>query len=207
LIEVVILSMHKKMIQMKNAFLIGEQVYLRPLEERDLTDDYLKWVNDPEVTTHMSAGLFPQTMASLKSYFDSAMAEQAARGGAYFAIVDKKNDKHIGNTQIYKIDWRNNRCEFGILIGDKSYWGMGICREVLMLLTDYAFTKLNLRKICIGVIKDHAAAVKCYASVGFKQEGEQREMWFDSATGKYSSNLWFGLLKDEYMANKNKSMV
>ncbi len=190
------------MVQMKNAFLVGEQVYLRPLEEGDLTDDYLKWLNDPEVTSHMSAGLFPQTKASLKSYFDSAMAEQAARGGAYFAIVDKTNDKHIGNTQIYKIDWRNRRCEFGILIGERAYWWKGICKEVLLLLVEYVFTKLNLRKICINAIKENVSAIKSYMNVGFKQEGEQREMWFDSATGKYVSNLWLGLLRDEYIEGK-----
>ena len=36
---------------MKNAFLIGKQIYLKPLEEEDLDGDYLKWLNDPEIIT------------------------------------------------------------------------------------------------------------------------------------------------------------
>jgi hypothetical protein len=31
---------------MKNAFLIGRRIYLRPLEEEDLDGDYLKWVTE-----------------------------------------------------------------------------------------------------------------------------------------------------------------
>lgn len=180
---------------MKNAFLIGKQTYLRALEEEDLEGNYLSWLNDPEVTGYMTTGLFPQTKKMLRQFYESASADKNA---AYFAIIDKETDKHIGNTQLYKIDWRNRRCEFGILIGDRDYWGKGICKEALQLLVNYAFTKLNLRKMCINVVKENAGAVKCYTSVGFKLEGEQKEMWFDTKTNKYVSNLWLGLTIDEY---------
>jgi len=30
-------------------FLVGERIYLRPLELEDVNDRYLQWVNDPEV--------------------------------------------------------------------------------------------------------------------------------------------------------------
>jgi RimJ/RimL family protein N-acetyltransferase len=64
----------------------------------------------------------------------------------------------------------------------------------------YGFIKLNLRKTCIAVVKENADAVRCYTGVGFRQEGEQKEMWLDATTGKYASNLWLGLLKDEYLS-------
>ena len=105
----------------------------------------------------------------------------------------------LGNTQIYHIDWRNRKCEFGILIGEKDYWGKGICKEALTLLVEYAFMKLNLNKMCINVTKSNVNAVECYKGAGFKIEGEQKEMWYDSKKNKYVSNLWLGMTKAEYL--------
>jgi RimJ/RimL family protein N-acetyltransferase len=68
--------------------------------------------------------------------------------------------------------------------------------------TFYEIIKLNLRKMYIAVLKENAGAVRCYTGVGFRQEGEQKEMWLDATTGKYASNLWLGLLKDEYLSGK-----
>ena len=52
--------------------------------------------------------------------------------------------------------------------------------------------------MCIAVLKENAGAVRCYTGVGFRQEGEQKEMWPDATTGKYASNLWLGITREEY---------
>ena len=121
---------------MKNVFMLAEQIYLRPLEESDLDGDYLKWINDPEITVFMSTGLFPQNSKMLRSFWESVSEDSSSIN---FAIVDKKTDKHIGNAKVDRIDWINRTCEFGILIGDKTFWSKGICKEVLALLVDYSF--------------------------------------------------------------------
>ena len=185
---------------MKNTFIMGKKIYLRALEEDDLEGGYLKWLNDPEVNIFMTAGLMPQTKSMLKSFYDAIAAD---KNSVYFAIVDRESDRHIGNAKLDKIDWVNRRCEFGILIGDREFWGKGICKEATRLVVEYAFTKLNLRKVCIGVIEENEAAVKCYKSVGFKEEGRLRETHHDHRNGKYVSHLLFGLLRREYYNNKN----
>lgn len=181
---------------MEKPFIEGKTFYLRALEESDLDGPYLKWLNDPEVTRYMTAGLFPQTKKDLRSFYEK---EVLARNAVYFAIVDKKTNKHIGNVKLDKIDSINRRCEFGILIGNKKYWGKGLCREVTKLVVEYAFTKLNLRKVCTGTVEENKAAIKCYKSVGFKVEGVLREMHHDHTTNKYVNHVVFGLLKREFV--------
>jgi len=183
---------------MNNPFIVGEQIYLRALEEEDLEGDYLKWLNDPEINIYMTAGLIPQNKRMLKAFYDSVNADP---NSVYFAIVDKKSNKHIGNIKLDKIDWINRRCEFGILIGDKNFWGKGICKKATKLIVEYGFTKLNLRKICIGVIEENKAALNCYKSVGFKEEGNQREMHHDHTKQKYVGHILLGLLRKEYFKN------
>ena len=41
-----------------------------------------------------------------------------------FAIEDE-NGQHIGNTMCYDYNERRMQAEFGIMIGDRSYWGRG----------------------------------------------------------------------------------
>ena len=47
-------------------FLSGEQVTLRPLEEKDLAGPYVSWLNDPEVCEHNSHHVFPYSLAEAK---------------------------------------------------------------------------------------------------------------------------------------------
>ena len=188
---------------MKNAFIIGKQIYLRALEEEDLEGNYLKWLNDPEVTSYMTTGLFPQTKRMLKDFYDKICTDSSS---VYFAIIDKESDKHIGNTKVDHIDWVNRRCEFGILIGEREFWGKGICAEVTKLIVEYVFTKLNLRKMRIDTIETNESAVKCYKSIGFKEEGRLKEMHHDHTQNKYVDFLIFGLLRRDYFKQLGKEL-
>ena len=73
----------------KEVFLRGRQIYLRALEENDLEGNYLEWINDTEITTYMTTGLFPQTKEMLQQYYKSVSND---RNAVYFAIIDNKKD-------------------------------------------------------------------------------------------------------------------
>lgn len=180
---------------MKKRFIEGKTFYLRALDKKDLKGPYLAWLNDPEITKYMTTGLFPQTKDKLKAFYERISTDPNA---VYFAIVDKKTHEHIGNVKLDKIDWINRRCEFGILIGDKRHWGKGICTEATRLVVGYAFTKLNLNKVCLSVVETNVAAIKCYRAAGFKQEGFLREMHHDHTRNKYVGHLVFGILKRDF---------
>lgn len=184
---------------MEKRFVEGKTIYLRALEESDLEGSYLSWLNDPEVTRYTTTGLFPQTKEKLRAFYQKISSDPTA---VYFAIADKKTHAHIGNVKLDKIDWINRRCEFGILIGEKRYWGKGIGKEATRLAVEYAFTKLNLNKVCLSVVETNVAAVKCYRSVGFKQEGVLEEMHHDHTRNKYVAHLVFGLLKRDFLKGK-----
>ena len=112
------------------------------------------------------------------------------------AIVDKKSDFHIGNVKLGPIQWIHRRATFGIMIGDKKFWGMGLGQEATRLAIEYAFTRLNLLRIDLGVFAEHESAVRCYEKVGFKVEGRMRQDLF--CNGEYKDRLWMGILRSEY---------
>lgn len=175
------------------AFLQGAKVYLRPLERADLNETYLGWLNDAEVTRYLETGAFPSTMQDLEKFYD---AVRGCRSEVIFAVADRKTHRHLGNVKLGPIQWVHGTAMFGIMIGDKSAWGTGIGQEVTRLIVEYAFNRLDLRRIGLVVFEEHRSAVCCYEKVGFKIEGCLREQMYQD--GQYKNHLYMGLLRSEY---------
>ena len=177
----------------KPAFAEGSLVLLRPLERTDLNDRYLNWLNDPEVTRYTETGIFPSSAEDLDNYYRSM---SGSRNDVMLAVVDKQSGKHIGNVKLGPIHWLHRSATFGILIGQKEFWGKGVGLEATRLMVEYGFDRLNLHRIDLGVFAEHEAAVRCYEQAGFKLEGRLRDDLFHD--GEYKDRLWMGLLRSEY---------
>lgn len=181
----------------KTAYIIGPRVYLRPLERADLNEQYLSWLNDPEIARYLDTRTFPSSMQDLVAFYDEVTR---TRDNVILAVIDKKSDQHIGNVKLGPIRWVHRCATFGLLIGDKRFWGKGIGKEVTRLMVEYGFERLNLRRVDLGVHAEHESAIRCYEKVGFKIEGRLREDLFHEGT--YKDSLWLGLLKSEYKPEK-----
>ena len=141
----------------------GERVYIRELTENDATERYCKWLNDPVVNKYLETR--EATIEDLKEYIKS---RKKSPNCLFFGIFLKENNKHIGNVKLEPIDFEKKISDFGMMIGEKEYWGKGIGTEVTQLVINYAFNELNLKKIRLGVIPENIPARKVYEKVGFK---------------------------------------
>lgn len=185
---------------MQNPFLIGERLYLRPLELDDL-ENCLRWINDPEVTRTLAI------YRPLNSLREREWLERLYRDDRdlVLAIVLKESDKHIGNTGLHGIDWKDRQAELGIMIGEKGEWGKGYGAEALGLMLDYAFTKLNLHRVYLRVYANNPRAIRCYEKLGFRHEGTLRESHF--AEGRYWDTLIMGLLQREWLERRSSERL
>lgn len=181
---------------MRHPFLIGELVYLRGFEREDMTDRYFQWFNDGEVTRYMVNGAIPNRPADIEAFYEK-MSRSA--NDVVFAIVDRATETHIGNTAIHNIDWIRRLGEFGIIVGEKEYWGKGYGTEATRLIVGFAFDRLNLNRVWLGVHADHGAAVRSYDKVGFRVEGRLRQAM--CRNGAYGDGLVMGILREEYYAS------
>lgn len=146
--------------------IIGDRVYLRQLNESDASQEYCDWLNDDEVNKYLETR--QSTIDDLRQY----IAKQLADINSFFVgIFDKTNDKHIGNIKLEPIDWAKKRAIFGILIGNKDYWGRGIGTEATKLIVDYAFNFLGLDEVELGVITENKRAIVAYEKAGFRVVG------------------------------------
>ncbi len=171
-------------------YLVAATIYLRALEERDVSDRYVRWLNDPEIRNKIAAGNFPQGYDSIREFVASMRAPHAAS----FAICFKTDDAHVGNVALRHIDWVNRQAEVGILVGEPSVRGRGVASEAVDLVSRYAFETLKLRRVWTGTTNSIAA--KLFLRLGWRAEGTLRAHAL--VGGEWRDTQLFGLMAEEY---------
>lgn len=142
---------------------IGRRIYLRQLTLADATPEYCQWLNDPEVNQYLETR--QSNIQQLKDYIQEKIDDP----NSYFlGIFDTENDKHIGNVKLEIIKPKEKRADFGILIGNKDYWGGGIGTEATILTLDYAFNDLGLNEVELGVLTQNKRGIRTFEKAGFK---------------------------------------
>lgn len=183
---------------MNRPFLVGNLVYLRTIDESDLSENYREWFNDPAVCEFNSHHRFPNYDANMREYYEDVIK---SHDNLVLAIVAKDSDLHIGNVSLQSIDLLNQSAEFAILIGNKEYWGKGVGKEAAGLIIGHGFSELNLNRIFLGTTEDNIGMQKLALALYFKEEGRSRQAVFKG--GKWKDILHYGLLRSEWV-NKNK---
>src|SRR5687767_8708630 len=111
----------------------SERIRLRGVEREDIPR-FVEWLNDPEVIAGMLINL-PMSSEDETRWFESLAGRAPEERG--LSIEVKTSDggwKHIGNAGLQRIEWTNRLAEFGIFIGDKSFWNQGYGTEATRLM-------------------------------------------------------------------------
>jgi RimJ/RimL family protein N-acetyltransferase len=162
------------------------------IDKDEYVQNMYNYYNDDEVTHYMVYGLRPGNVEKLEDEYNSIVKGE----NVVFSILEKKNDKVIGFTGLYSINWQTRHAEFRIIIGDKSSHGRGLGTVITKYLVSYAFEKLNLNKVWLGVNAENSAAVKCYEKAGFVKEGTLRQENFRN--NQYYDIVRMSILRSEY---------
>ncbi|MCE7995979.1 MAG: GNAT family N-acetyltransferase [Roseivirga sp.] len=173
----------------RDIFLEGTSVYLRALEEKDVSGNYSFWLNDPEIVQFNSHGRFPMTVPMLKAFAESS---QRSTNALILAIVDKQSDIHIGNISLQGINWVDRNAEIAFLLGERAFWGKGIMFEAGSLLIKHGFEALNLHRVHCGTSSANVGMQKLAVKLGMKQEGVRKEALFNH--GEYHDIIEYGIL-------------
>ena len=185
---------------MNTPFLEGKRIYLRPVEESDVTGEYIGWLNDPEITRYLGMGRFPISIEELRA---SVERFKSSKSDILLAIIDKQANRHIGNVALNRISWVHRNADTGLIIGAKEFWGKGYATEGWDLVLRYAFESLNLHKVIATVVAGHNASQAALEKVGFREEGRGREEYF--LDGEYRDYIRFGILRGEFEARAGKT--
>lgn len=151
--------------------LTGERTRLRAVEPAD-ADAAFRWVNDPEVTEHLSLR-YPMSMATERDWAERSGATPGF-GNAVFSIEALDDGALIGNCGLHNQTPEDRVSELGVNIGERERWGHGYGFDALRTLITFGFRDLNLRRIWLRVDADHPRGIALYEKLGFEHEGAQR---------------------------------
>lgn len=170
-------------------FLQGKRVRLRPLDISDL-DRCTTWINDEEIRGFLGA-TFPMTRIQEEEWIRSKQSKDDV-----ILAIETNEGIHIGNLSIFRINWIDRTAETGTMIGDKKYWNNGYGTEAKMLLLEYAFNTLGLRKIHSRAFAYNERSVNYSLKCGYKITGRQKDEKFKF--GKYHDVIMLEVFKDQW---------
>ena len=160
----------------------GRLVRLRAVEPEDV-ERYHVWLNDPAVTAGLTLR-YPLSRAEERRWVDEHGTPSFA--DASFAI-DTLDGVHIGGCSLFATNAENRAAEFGISIGDKSYWDRGYGTDATETICRFGFDEMNLHRIQLWVHATNPRARRVYERLGFAVEGRARE-------AVYQGGAWIDLI-------------
>ena len=175
----------------------GQRIRLRAFEKEDIPR-FVAWINDPEVRWGISQYL-PFSTVDEEHWFDR-MQELPLYEHPLVIEVHPEGEAEawipIGDIGFHKVDWRNRSSEFGIVIGEKSFWNQGFGTEAVRLLVSHGFQSLNLNRIFLRVFENNQRAIRAYEKAGFSLEGRMRQAEFQQ--GQFIDVLIMSILRSEW---------
>ena len=169
-------------------FLQGKKTILRPLLESDIPL-LLKWINDPEIRQFVSR-IFPATENEERGWLERLHRSSEKE---VVLMIETLRGVPIGTMGIHRINWVNRVGTTGAMIGEKSFWGKGYGTDAKMILLDYAFNKLNLRKIVSRVFAYNKRSLAYSLHCGYRIEGRLSRAHFNN--GRYWDEYVLGLFR------------
>ena len=124
-----------------------------------LAKDYLKMINDKEVTKYFETRT-PFTLEQEIKWANSKLAD----GSIVFSMIEKESNEFIGNIELMDVD--DETKELGIIITlNKQNKGYG--KEAIRALLSYGKEVVGLKKIVLRTNPINHRAIHVYLECGF----------------------------------------
>ncbi len=167
-----------------------ERLVLRNLKSNDVSQDFVDWLNNPEINKYLSCADTFQTMETCISYVQSY---QSRNDVALIGIFLKEKSLHIGNLTLSAVDSHNKSVTIGISLGRKEYMRKGFAKEALTAMVKYCFEQLKFHRLSAGINVYNTISLNLFIKCGFKVEGFLRES--SNINGEFQDSYIVSVLK------------
>lgn len=168
----------------------GPRVTLRLVTEADVPK-MAEYINDPAVSENLTV-YKPVSEISEREY----IVKISRADSQDIILALEVNGEFIGMMGIHGIDYRHGTATTGAWMG-RPFQGKGYGVEAKMLLLEYAFNTLNLRKVCSNVFEFNLPSLKYSGKCGYKEEGRLRAHIF--ARGQYWDKVQLAVFREDFL--------
>jgi RimJ/RimL family protein N-acetyltransferase len=183
---------------MRNAVMIGERVYLRPLELGDAEE--LARHAAVETETFFDDGRVPFSPLSFEHWI-ADLYKQQPPSEIEFAVCVREDDRFLGMVGVEGIDWVNRTGETGSYLGLPENRGKGYGTEAKHLLLEYCFDRIQLEMLHSMVWEPNTRSAAALRKQGYQPAGRMSHPV--SREGVYHDFLMFDLSREEWLAARD----
>ena len=164
----------------------GKQLYLRALEMEDL--DFLYQLENDATVWEISSTVTPYSKHVLRKYLENAHRDiydvKQLR-----LVICLNSGTAVGLIDLFDFDPKNKRAGVGIVVLQSDERNKGLGSEALSLLTEYAFSTLEVRQLFANVGNENAASIHLFEKMGFTKVGVKKDWIFSN--GKFSDEILY----------------
>ena len=152
--------------------LSGNTIYLRALEPEDL--DFIYTIENNESVWEVSNTQTPYSRFLIRQYLENAHQDIYEAKQLRLVIVLSETNETVGCIDLFDFDAKNSRAGIGIIISE-NYRNQGIGKETLQLISNYAFTYLNLHQLFANITVNNEASLLLFSNFGFQKIGIKKD--------------------------------
>jgi len=176
-----------------------KRLVLRDIGIRDITSEYIKWLNEPEVTKYLEIRFVPQTKEKVREYVQSALDD--TRNKMHFGVYDKGGARLVGTVTLPHIDWNHYSVDISFVIGHPEAPGKGYATEAVHGVIYYVFRKCKIVKLWGGYYQGHEKPANVFRKNGFQIEGKLKKKLINYKNQRVD-HIIEGLLAEDFEANE-----
>lgn len=180
-----------------------KRLILRPFQIEDAGDMFRNYASDPDVTKYLSWPVYTEEAAAVGRM--RFMEECYAKGNiSDWAIELKSLGQVIGGIDAAFVNEAVESVQLGYCIG-KPWWHQGITTEAMTAVLDYFFREAGVNRVEARHARENPNSGKVLEKCGLRYEGTLR------ASARCNAGIcdavWYGLLREEYFAEKGVDRV
>jgi RimJ/RimL family protein N-acetyltransferase len=137
--------------------------------EKDDCKYLTQWVPDARFLVQWAGPhyVFPLTVGQVEETFRRTLEDKPEH--LMFKAVRVPGDEAMGHIELMRIDDRKKSAHIGrVLIFKPEVRGKGYGGRMVSLLTDLAFSTMDIRELTLNVFDFNKQAIACYMKIGFR---------------------------------------
>jgi len=183
---------------MRNPMMVGERLYLRPVEAGDA--ELIAHLDAVETDTFMWRHRIPTSPLEHDRFIADAYRHQPPES-VWFSVCLRDDDRFIGNVGVTDIDWLHRTGETATLLGPAEIRGHGYGTEAKHLLLEYCFDRIHMHVLRSDVDEPNTRSAAALAKQGYRPAG--RRKWHDVKDGRYFDMLLFDVTRPDWLAARD----
>jgi RimJ/RimL family protein N-acetyltransferase len=168
---------------------------LRDVTRKDVSPEYIKWLNDPVVTRHLEIRFAEQTPERVRAYVDGKLADTV--NTKHFGVYEGGGERLVGTVTFPCVNHRHSFADVSFVIGHPDARGKGYATEAVHGAICYMFRECGIVKIWGGYYEGHSASARVFEKNGFRVEGRLKRKLVDYRNERVDQIL-VGLLAEDF---------